>query len=82
MINIFVKVGMCKGFGNKLVEFFLLYRSCGVESEYILLFNFIEVYMIVSGKRFEKNIVDNGKVEVVVERLLVEGGMERNFFFL
>lgn len=77
--NILAKAGMRKGPGNKLAESFSSYRSRGAESEHTSSSNSTEVHMTASGKRLEKNTADNGKVEVVVERSPVEGGMERNF---
>ena len=79
MTNILAKAGMRKGPGNKLAESFSSYRSRGAESEHTSSSNSTEVHMTASGKRLEKNTADNGKVEVVVEKSPVEGGMERNF---
>ena len=79
MTNILAKAGMRTGPGNKLAESFSSYRSRGAESEHTSSPNSTEVHMTASGKRLEKNTADNGKVEVVVERSPVEGGMERNF---
>lgn len=76
--NILAKAGVRKGPGNKLAESASSFKSRGAESEHTSPSNSTDVQLTASGRRLEKTGADNERVEVVVERSPVGGGIERH----